>query len=376
MGHPKTKQTKQIPLIVDFKDVVKSKLTTKEIGGKGLSLGRMTNLFENFVPFGCCVTIRAYKEHVLHQCRIDMSCIQSAGEATLKSVAQKIRDTPLSTGTRAEIRAWLRSRQVTKNTRFAVRSSGTLEDGSQQSFAGQYDTILNVLPNLVYLERALKSCWASLWSAHSRSYLRSTSSSLSFNIPLMSVVLQLMLNPVCAGTMFTINPMNANVNEIVVQSVWGLGEGQVSGMYTGHTATIDWRNGKIVSKTSTPQLKKLVCVDTKESENIKEVSTSESEQRASPLTLKTLHHLGSLALKVASHYNIPQDLEWALCKDSRLYLLQSRPVTKVSFPRDSGRWFQIHGSEVGPLGESIGYKLSLSLSLSFFSSLYNNNNNN
>ena len=259
------------PLVVDFKDVVRKNLTTSEIGGKGMSLGKMTNLFDNLVPFGCCVTTESYEEHLRLQCRIDMASILHVDMKTMKMIAEKIRSTPLSSRTRSAIDTWLKSRDVNKDTRFAVRSSGTLEDGSQQSFAGQYDTILNVLPTLVCLERALKSCWASLWSTHSRSYLLKSSASSSPSIPKMSVVLQLMLNPMCAGTMFTINPMTANIDEVVIQSVYGLGEGQVSGRYTGYAATLNWRTGTSSQQTSTPpQLKKLVCVES----GIKEVDTT------------------------------------------------------------------------------------------------------
>ena len=89
-------------------------------------------------------------------------------------------------------------------------------------------------------------------------------------------------------------------------------------------------------------------------ENIKEVMTSSFERKSSPLNKKILHGLMNLGTAVASMYHTPQDLEWAVCEDGKTYLLQSRPVTKVMFSRDTGYWNQIHGAEVGPLGETIG----------------------
>ena len=257
---PQKTKGKVLPLIVDFKDVTRLSLTENEVGGKGLSLAKLTDVFEDRIPIGACVTTSAYQEHIESQCRIDMNVIRYADHDTLKNVREKIKSTDLSFKTRSVLLKWLKSRDVSATSRFAVRSSGTMEDGSEQSFAGQYDTLLNVLPSLDHLEIALKSCWASLWSEHSLSYLSSSSSSF-VAAPKMSVVVQLQLNPICAGTMFTINPLNACVHEMLIQAVWGLGEGQVSGRYTGHSTVLDWRNGRILSEKTTPQLKKLVCVD-------------------------------------------------------------------------------------------------------------------
>ena len=89
------------PHVVDFKDVVRKKLTTSEIGGKGMSLGKMTNLFDNLVPFGCCVTTESYEEHLRLQCRIDMASILHVDMKTMKMIAEKIRSTPLSSRTRS-----------------------------------------------------------------------------------------------------------------------------------------------------------------------------------------------------------------------------------------------------------------------------------
>lgn len=71
---------------------------------------------------------------------------------------------------------------------FAVRSSGASEDGAHQSFAGQFDTILNV-SGIDAICTALKTCWASVWTGHVANYITDDADELE-PLPMMAVVIQ------------------------------------------------------------------------------------------------------------------------------------------------------------------------------------------
>src|SRR5262249_41162997 len=70
-------------------------------------------------------------------------------------------------GIRAQLDDWMRDRRVTT---FAVRSSATNEDLPGSTFAGQYDSSLNV--DRASVPRAVARCFASLFNARAAAYRR------------------------------------------------------------------------------------------------------------------------------------------------------------------------------------------------------------
>ncbi len=86
-----------------------------------------------------------------------------------------------------------------------VRSSAVGEDGREASWAGQYETVLGVRPGLD-VDAAVLRCWASAFSERARTY-RACGTRPS--MPRMAVLIQPLVEPRCAGVMFTINPLSA-----------------------------------------------------------------------------------------------------------------------------------------------------------------------
>ncbi len=112
-----------------------------------------------------------------------------------------------------------------KNTKaYAVRSSCNLEDGSDQSFAGQFATYLNVKPEEVYDKVML--CRDSMYADNVKKYMEYHH--LSSDDLKMCVIVQDMVEADKAGVLFTSNPQGI-LNESVVSVTRGLGEGVVSG---------------------------------------------------------------------------------------------------------------------------------------------------
>ena len=146
--------------------------------------------------------------------------------------------------------------------KFAVRSSAMIEDGKKHSFAGQFLTLLDVMPKDVV--KAIKKVRASG--------------------PDMAVIVQEMIHGDESGVAFTANPVTGDRDEMVIESVKGLGEKLVSGKVTPKT--------EIISKRG--------------------------------------RHTGieKLVLEIEKHFGFPVDVEWTQI-GKKVYILQSRPITTL-----------------------------------------------
>ncbi len=204
----------------------------------------------------------------------------------------------------------------------AVRSSATTEDLSVASFAGQQDSYLNIKGNKSLLE-AIKKCWASLFTARATYYR--TKKGFSHEQSFIAVVVQKMINSEKSGVTFTINPLTNNKEEIVIEAVFGLGEGIVSGAIEPDNYIID-------KKTLRPKSKRMG----KKKISFMRASTGETIKKELPeevwdkvvLDGHELKNLANYANKIEEHYKWPQDIEWAI-EGGQVYIVQSRPVTTV-----------------------------------------------
>jgi phosphohistidine swiveling domain-containing protein len=183
----------------------------------------------------------------------------------------------------------------------AVRSSAIGEDSEAASFAGQYETLLDV-EGPEALRAAICRCLESTKDARAEHYR----SNQAGNAPTkMNVVVQRMVDARTAGVLFTANPVSARRDELVVDAVPGLGEALVS----GHRTPDHWVFGR-------------------EGE-IREIDL----QGEHPvLSEEELNQLRSEALRAEAEYGAALDLEWAIDAEGQLYWLQARPIT--SLPSD------------------------------------------
>lgn len=204
----------------------------------------------------------------------------------------------------------------------AVRSSATTEDLSTASFAGQQETFLNIKGKEALIE-AVKKCWASLFTARAIYYR--TKKGFSHETSYIAVVVQRMVNSDKSGVMFTINPLTNNKDEIVIESVFGLGEGIVSGTIEPDSYVIDKKRLSVIKRRL--GVKKLVFVKDSKGHTIKE-ELPEDKHNEEVLTVAELKSLSNYGLEIEEHYKWPQDIEWAIEK-GKIYIVQSRPVTTV-----------------------------------------------
>jgi phosphohistidine swiveling domain-containing protein len=180
----------------------------------------------------------------------------------------------------------------------AVRSSALGEDGTDASFAGQYDTVLNVR-GPEELRAAIQCCVASVSNEHARSYLQDQTGSDSAT---MNVVVQAMVNARAAGVVFTADPVSARRDLLVIDAVAGLGEALVSGEATPDHYGVH-SSGSIVRRQLTAA--------------------------TALLSDEEILLIAKGARAAAAHEGQPLDLEWAIDQDGTLYWLQARAITTL-----------------------------------------------
>ncbi|TFG07179.1 MAG: hypothetical protein EU539_05690 [Promethearchaeota archaeon] len=217
---------------------------------------------------------------------------------------------------------------IGKHSPVAVRSSATIEDSSQFSFAGQAESYLYI-HEFEELLTSLKNCWSSLFSPQALLYLiQMKQKGLNFSLLdiKMAVIVQKMINSHISGVLFTTNVLNNKHHEMMINSTWGLGE-----TITNNTINPDL----FIIKKKEHQIIKFILGE-KEQKSIKNphgsfthlVETEPELRNKASLSHAQLRQLCELGLKIEQAFECPQDIEWAI-EDDHIYILQSRPITTL-----------------------------------------------
>ena len=173
---------------------------------------------------------------------------------------------------------------------FAVRSSGIAEDGAQQSYAGMYETVLDVAASALgdAVERVLASAVAARLAAYQEAGDRR-----------MAVIVQAMVDARAAGVALTADPVTGDRGSCVVSAVRGTGERLVSGGASGDEWVVQ---GELATARRRPER----AIDSDEARRV-----------------------AAEARRIASTRGAPQDVEWAIDGDGTLWILQARPMTAL-----------------------------------------------
>ncbi len=309
------------------------------VGGKGASLGEMLQAGVR-VPPGFVVTTAAFRRfmaknrlsEVIEGLLSATDVNDSASlQLTAKQIQQIICSSPLMAHIQVEIEeAYSRL----SNALVAVRSSATAEDLPGASFAGQHSTFLNVIGK-DKVAIGVQACWASLFEPRAIFYRKVNG--YRHDTVNMAVVVQEMVPAEVAGVMFTVNPTTGDLNTMLVEAIYGLGEPLVSGELSPDCYQVYKPEGKIVSREIVRQTWAMspsgvvwVGANGKGNEPV-----PAPEQSLQKLSDEHIHQLAQLGLKLESHYGQPQDVEWALA-DGRLYIVQSRPITTLKLTNTAG----------------------------------------
>ena len=179
---------------------------------------------------------------------------------------------------------------------FAVRSSGVSEDGSEASYAGMYETVLNVSPD--ELAAAMDRSISSADSARVAAYAPAGHATDGR----LAVIIQRMVASTAAGVALTADPITGNRRTTVISAVRGMGDRLVSGEAIGDEWVVVGGDAKV------------------------------RRQPEHALDRRQAIAVATEARRIAAARGVPQDIEWAIDGGGTLWILQARPMTAL--PRE------------------------------------------
>lgn len=315
------------------------------VGGKNANLGEMTRIGVP-VPEGFAITTLAYEQFMQQtgagdeiRDYINGFAEGLKGATQFQEASQSIRqiietkEIPNDIGNSINFHyKKLCKKCGTDKLPIAVRSSGVAEDSASSSFAGQFDSFLNVIGTEELLQKT-KECWSSQFTAPAISYrarnkLPSTGAS-------MAVVVQRMTRARSAGVCFTSHPITGDDSRIVLEGNWGLGESIVQGMVVPDKFIIDKETLTLVDKTVSTKEKLIEFSD----RGVVAEDVPLDKKQLSCLSDAEALRVAEIAKQLEEHYGLPQDMEWAIDRNlsfpANIFLVQTRPIT-VSMEKKEG----------------------------------------
>jgi len=313
------------PYILSFQEIDKTKFAM--VGGKGANLEELSRIDGLQVPEGFCITTTVYKKLIGNSEQFvslldHLSILEADNRKAISETSAKIRKLieEISIPNAIENEITRQLEKLGKTQAYAVRSSATAEDLPTASFAGQQDTYLNIIGKEAILKHISK-CWASLYTDRAVTYR--LQNGFDHKKVYLAVVIQKMIFPDAAGTMFTADPITGNRKILSIDASFGLGEALVSGIVNADNYKV--REGNMIGKKIST--KKLAVFASKNG-GTREQEIEPERQNAQSLPDERILELEHLGRKIEAHFGSPQDIEWCLAGDT-FYIVQSRPITTL-----------------------------------------------
>jgi pyruvate,water dikinase len=317
------------------------------VGSKNAQLGEMKSQLGLPAPEGFAISAWAYKHFVDAnnlQARIN-ECIESVDfkrPEDLLRVSEKIRSMVSSSQVPEDLADEIRGRYGELTSRVpsagvALRSSAIGED-TLFSFAGQYESFLNVGPEDL-IDR-YRDVLASKFTSQAIYYY--LSHSLSEADLAMAVGCVSMVDSSSSGVIYTRDPVRPGDDCVLIYGILGLGKYLVDGTLMPDVFRVSRSDLSIEEVQIARKPVKLIPSGGGGTE---EVSVPESEQALPSLSEEEVRQLAEFALKVESHYGGPHDIEWAIDSNGQPFLLQARPL-RVMETKASAEPPDVSGLEV------------------------------
>ncbi len=339
--------------------VTYEKISSKDIllvGGKNASLGEMIKTLSKkgvSVPSGFAVTTDAYWEflkanNIEKELRDIFKKYNRKSTKSLRETGKKAREAVMRGKFPKDIEEAIRSsyREISqkyskKNISVAVRSSAVCEDAPDASFAGQFETFLNVSGEDEVL-KYVKECIASSFNDRVIAY-REEKKVPHFKFALSVGVQKMVRSDLSSsGIMFTLDTESGFRDIVLINSIFGIGEMIVQGSVTPDEfyvfkPTLKKGYPAIIRKDLGRKVKKYVYG---KKGGLKEEKVSENQATKFSITDEEILTLAKWAVIIEKHYKRPQDIEWA--KDGEtgeLFIVQARPET-IHAPRRGNKYFE------------------------------------
>ena len=291
----------------------------KTWGGKGDNLLKLSQVFD--VPQGFILSSDTYTDWIKYQKLADFI------EESLQKNPQQAYEAIRTKFSQAKFKGDLTSKLEDEFSRMerpiAVRSSSISEDGTKNSFAGQHESVLGVTDFKEFLD-AVKTVYASLFTSRAIEYRKSQSLSTEDAI---AVVVQNMINPKTSGVAYSPSP--SNLDEILIESTWGLCTSVVDGRSCDIYRVIDTVTGDTIQDIS-PKKKEMDVFDKRKKSVITE-QVPFLTVKAPSLEKSKVLEVAKMIKQIERAYGRPMDMEFAYDNSGKLYVLQARPLTSVSY---------------------------------------------
>ena len=287
-------------MVVSFKNAKE----LNKVGNKAKFLVEMSNAKFN-IPQGIIVDSDTYKEiiednNITKKINNLLSKLTKENTLEISNKINKLFDSiTINSNILNEINLLIKNNKL-----YAVRSSGTKEDLDNYSFAGQYETFLNV-PAYEVPKRII-DCYKSMFSETILSYL--LNNNIPFNDLGMTVIIQEMVPSELSGICFTLNPITGKDTEMLIEVGEGLGENIVSGKIAPEQYYYDWYH-----------------------------NTYNYDKKNKLISKKLLREITKTFLDIKLHFGYPCDIEFAIA-NNKLYILQSRQITKIKYQGIKDIW--------------------------------------
>ena len=318
------------------------------VGGKNASLGELLSQLTSAgirVPDGFATTAEAFRlflkegglEDRIHArlAKLDVDDVKALAAAGAE-IRGWIESAPFPAELEKEIREFYEWLREGRDISVAVRSSATAEDLPDASFAGQQETVLNVVGIDAVLHH-MKEVFASLYNDRAISY-RVHKGFTHAEVALSAGVQRMCRSDKgAAGVMFTLDTESGFDQVVFITASYGLGETVVQGAvnpdeFYVFKPTLDAGKFPIIRKTLGSKLIRMEFeTDASVGRTVRTVYVDPEDRRRFAITDEDVIELAKFARIIEKHYGRPMDIEWGKDgTDGKIYILQARPETVKS----------------------------------------------
>lgn len=291
------------------------------IGGKAASLARLASIGQRVPPF-YVITTTAFEAAIASRAAEIHEFISGASPERLPAASTHVRELVRTAVMPAEVVAAIRAAHAEHigSDFAAVRSSAIGEDAVEHSFAGLHESFLFVRGEEALLE-AVRRVWASAFNERALAYRMSAGITLgSISI---AVVVQRMIEPRSSGVVFTANPISGSAREVLINALWGAGEGLVSVGLDADAFTVDKATREI--RTEVTEKREQIVQSSRG--GVEQVAVAPDNMLEPSLAEAEVRELVDASVAIENDFGRPQDIEFTISTSGELFILQSRAVT-------------------------------------------------
>ena len=289
---------------------------TARFGPKGANLARLGHAGLP-TPGGYCLSADAYRLQIkalgLEESARGAFATDDGAQARRYALNMKLglMDEPITAEIREPLLKVWNDIKATHGLPIVVRSSALVEDRFGSSFAGQFESFLDLEDETDY-ETAIRACWAAMWSTRALRYM--ATHDLDPADTAMALIIQPLIPALAAG-----GGLSQTVDGgMLINATWGLGSSIAQGEVTPDRYWLS-RDAELTEAAIGPKYHAVGCMHRK----FAPPKRSDVPKRC--LNDAQVAQLGGMLRKAEEVMGLPVEIEWAM-DDHGIKMLQARPL--------------------------------------------------